>query len=183
MQNKLGPLATLVGTWEGNKGEDRAPSPERGVENNKFREVMSFEVINEVDSHEQILNGLRYRTTAWENEATEPFHEEVGYWLWDAQAQQVMKCFLIPRGVSVIAGGTSTETAEEFTLSAELGSPTYGICSNLFLDKEFKTVKFDVTVKYIDHDSFSYDETTLLQIKGQKELFKHTDKNILTRVK
>ena len=34
----LGPLATLAGTWEGEKGDDTAPSENRGTETNKFRE-------------------------------------------------------------------------------------------------------------------------------------------------
>jgi len=42
MHNELGPLAGLVGTWEGEKGDDTAPSDDRGTENNKYKERMVF---------------------------------------------------------------------------------------------------------------------------------------------
>jgi hypothetical protein len=41
--SKLGPLAPLAGVWEGEKGEDVAPSDDRGTEHNKFHERMTFE--------------------------------------------------------------------------------------------------------------------------------------------
>ena len=61
----LGPLAPLAGTWEGDKGDDTAPSKERGTGTNKFRERITFEPMGPVNNHEQQLYGLRYATTAW----------------------------------------------------------------------------------------------------------------------
>jgi hypothetical protein len=55
-----------------------------------------------------------------------------------------MKSFIVPRGIAVNAGGTSDENATVFTVSAELGSNTYGICSNKFLDIEFQTVSYEI---------------------------------------
>jgi len=178
----LGPLAFLAGTWEGEKGGDTAPSPERKVAHTKFRERMTFEPIGRVDNHEQCLYGLRYATRAWPDDKDEPFHEEVGYWLWDAANRQVMRCFIVPRGVTVIAGGTVEADATSFGLAAEAGSETYGICSNRFLDEEFKTVRYELTITAQDADCFSYDEDTVVRIKGQSELFHHTDQNTLRRV-
>ena len=65
-----------------------------------------------------------------------------------------MRCFLVPRGVAIIAGGSAAPDARVLTLAADLGSPTYGICSNRFLDREFQTV----------------------------DLFHHRDKNVLRRI-
>ena len=89
---------------------------------------------------------------------------------------------MVPRGVMVIAGGTVEPAAREFHLAAEVGSETYGICSNLFLDREFKTVRYELKVTIHDANSFSYEEDTQLQIKGQSELFHHIDKNTLKRL-
>ena len=177
----LGPLAALAGVWEGDKGDDTAPSDNRGTETNKFRERMTFEPLGPVNNHQQMLYGLRYATTAWRLGEDNPFHEEVGYWLWDAQAKQVFRCFIVPRGVAVIAGGTVEPNARSFELAADAGSETYGICSNQFLDKEFKTVRFELKVTIHDDQSFSYEEDTQLKIQGQKDLFHHIDKNILKR--
>ncbi len=177
----LGPLAPLAGIWEGVKGDDTAPSDDRGKETNKFRERLTFEPIGPVDNHEQKLYGLRYATMAWRLGEDNPFHEERGYWLWDAQAKQVLRCFIVPRGVAVIAGGTVEPGANTFELAADVGSETYGICSNQFLDKEFKTVRYELKVTIHDDQSFSYEEDTQLQIKGRKDLFHHIDKNTLKR--
>jgi hypothetical protein len=67
-------------------------------------------------------------------------------------------------------------------LAARVGSETYGICSNQFLEREFKTIRYDLKVTIHNENSFSYDEDTQLQIKGQGEPFHHTDKNTLNRI-
>ena len=181
MNKELGPLAYFVGSWEGDKGDDIAPDDDRGIENNKYREKMIFEETGLVQNHEQFLYGLRYRTTIWRLGEDAPFHEELGYWLWDAANQQVMRCFMVPRGVTVIAGGTVAANAKSFKLSARAGSETYGICSNKFLHREFKTVKYDLKVTFHNKNSFSYEEDTQLKMKGRKKIFHHTDQNTLRR--
>jgi len=180
--SKLGPLATLAGTWEGDKGLDDAISKERGPELNKYRERLTLQPFGPVDNHEQQLWGLRYSTVAYRLDATDAYHEETGYWLWDPREQQVLRCFLVPRGVSVIAGGTVAPDAKSFKLVAELGSPTYGICSNVFLDREFKTVRYELTVTVESDGVVSYDEDTILQLRSKTELFHHRDRNTLRRV-
>ena len=60
---QLGPLAQLAGVWEGEKGDDTAPSDNRGTEQNKFRERIVLEAMGPVNNHEQTLYGLRYSTT------------------------------------------------------------------------------------------------------------------------
>ncbi len=179
----LGPLSRLAGTWEGDKGDDLAPAvPDRGPTGSKFRERIVFEPIGQVDNHEQVLSGLRYRTTAWRIGTDDPFHEEVGYWLFDAERELVMRCFIVPRGVSVIAGGKAGKDATSFDLEAKLGSPTFGICSNPFLDAEFKTVRYTLKVELHGDDEWSYDEDTIMEVKGRDEPFHHTDANRLRRV-
>jgi len=70
------------------------------------------------------------------------FHEELGYWLWDKDRKQVLRCFMVPRGVLVNAGGDAESDSKQFHLSAEVGSETYGILSNKFLDETYKTKKY-----------------------------------------
>jgi len=182
----LGPLGPLLGIWEGEKGTDLAPSdkPEsdRQLATSKYRERMVFAATGRVDNHEQKLFGLRYNTTAWRIGAPDPFHEEVGYWMWDAASELVIRCFMPPRGMTVLAGGNAKADAREFSLEAKAGSETFGICSSPFLHAEFKTVRYTLLVKVLDDDSLYYDEHTWLQIKGQSELFDHQDENTLRRV-
>ena len=186
---KYGPLRFLIGTWEseGLSGENQAPDPSRKIENTKYRQIMQFEPIGDVNNHEQVLYALRYHTKAWEegthDENDKPFHEEVGYFIWDKGHRQVMKSFIVPRGISVNAAGDADQDSTEFKLSATLGSTTYGICSNKFLDEEFQTVRYDIKIKLIDEDTFSYDENSQIKIKGQERIFDHTEKCTLVRVK
>jgi hypothetical protein len=182
---KYGPLSFYIGKWESEQwtGENRAPGPSRMVENTKFRQEMIFEPIGSVNNHEQKLFCLRYTTKAWEEGSTQdPFHEEVGYFIWDKESNQVLKSFIVPRGIAVNAGGSTTSDAREFTVSADVGSETYGISSNLFLDKQFKSIRYDITFKQLDENTFSYNENTQIKINSQEEIFHHTEKNVLRRV-
>ena len=180
--SKLGPLAALAGTWEGEGGADVAPSDDRGTETNAYRERLVLSPFGPVDNHEQKLWGLRYATTAWRLGEADAFHEETGYWLWDAAAEEVYRCFLVPRGVSVIAGGKVAPSARRFTLEATLGSPTFGICSNPFLDRAFRTERYTLEVTLHDDGSFEYAEDTVLAMPGRAEPFHHTDRHRLRRV-
>ena len=65
---------------------------------------------------------------------------------------------------------------------AARGATTYGICSTPFLEYAFKTIEFRVSVTLNDDDSWSYEEDTVLLLKGQSEPFHHQDRNHLTRI-
>lgn len=179
---QLGPLAGLAGVWEGSKGDDIAPSDDRGTETNKYRERITFTPFGPVNNHEQTLYGLKYSTVAFRLGEADSFHEEIGYWLWDELDSEVIRCFMVPRGITVIAGGKVKADAKSFKLSAERGSPTHGILSSTFLEREFKTVRYDLDITIHDSRTFSYDEDTQILIKGRSDVFHHRDRNTLMRV-
>ncbi len=177
-----GPLAVLIGQWEGDKGDDIAPGDDRGTENNKFHEVVIFEPLGPNQNHEQILYSLRYNLKATRLGDKDPFHEEYGYIHWDAKEKQLSRSSIIPRGFAMLSGGKAEADSKEFSLSAKLGSQTYGICSNPFLDREFKTVAFDIKFTIHNDREFSYEEDTQIQIKGKPDIFHHRDKNRMKKV-
>lgn len=176
-----GPLANLIGTWEGSKGDDTAPGDDRGTEKNSFKESFTFTAFGPANNHEQTLYGLSYVRTAWRLGEDLPFHEQLGYLLWDAKTQDLMHSFMIPRGMTVLAGGKATGDAKNFELTANLGSPTFGICSNPFLDREFKTIKYIAKLTIENESTFRYEEDTQIQIRGKEQIFHHIDKNTLNR--
>ncbi len=180
MISKLGPLAALAGTWEGDQGIDIARVHSRETET-RFRERCVFEPLGPVRNGPQELYGLRYSTTAWPLGENDPFHEELGYWLWDAANRQVLRCFMVPRGVLINAGGDAEAESASFHLSAEVGSETYGILSNRYLDESYKTMKYELDVRIHDDGSFSYREDTQLWIPVNEAIFHHTDQNRLTK--
>jgi hypothetical protein len=179
---ELGPLRGLVGTWEGDAGLDVAFLHSRGeVGEQAFRERATFNPFGPVDNGDQSLYGLDYRTAAWREDDEDPFHTEVGYWLWDAGAGQVMRCFMVPRGSMILAGGTAHAGDTTFTMQAEVGSETYGILSNTYLDRAARTVLYQVTVT-VEGEQFSYESTTTIEHARLGEPLEHTDRNVLRRV-
>jgi len=179
----LGPLAALAGTWEGDEGLDVSfHHATDTVEETSYRERTVFNPFGPVENGTQVLFGLDYRTAAWRGDEEDPFHTEVGYWLWDATAGQVMRCFMIPRGSTVLAGGSARPDATSFTMTAAVGSETYGILSNLYLAGAARAVRYEVTVTLGADGSFAYDETTFLEMREMAGVLAHTDRNVMHRV-
>jgi hypothetical protein len=57
-----GPLAALVGTWQGDKGMDVAPEPD-GTEENPYYETIVFEAAGDVSNAETQTHGRRFEHT------------------------------------------------------------------------------------------------------------------------
>jgi hypothetical protein len=177
----LGPLAALAGTWQGDAGVDVSRIKSRETVT-KYREKAVFEPVGPVNNGPQKLYGLRYSMTAWRLGEDDGFHEEVGYWLWDAANKQVLRCFMVPRGVLINAGGDAEADSKSFHMEAEVGSETYGIMSNKFLDETYKTKKYVLDVNIHDDGKFSYKQDTQLWIPINEAIFHHTDENTLEKV-
>jgi hypothetical protein len=176
-----GPLAALAGEWEGDQGIDISFHNAKGeVGETKYREKISFKPFGPVDNGTQHLYGLDYRMAAWRGDEENPFHTEVGYWLWDGETGQVMRCFMVPRGSTVLAGGTAKATDTTFTMEANIGDVTYGILSNKYLDEKARTNKYTCTVT-VEGDTLSYEECTTYTHAIGGEIA-HTDRNVLRRV-
>jgi hypothetical protein len=179
---QLGPLAPLVGTWEGDLGLDVSFHNATGVvAETRFRERAVFNPFGPVDNGRQSLFGLDYRTAAWRAGEDDPFHTEVGYWLWDGTDRQVMRSFMVPRGSTVLAGGAAEPGDTRFTMQAEVGSETYGILSNPYLAAAARTILYQVTVS-TGSDTFSYDETSTIEVRRMDGVVAHTDRNELHRI-
>jgi hypothetical protein len=182
MADEWGPLSGLVGEWQGEGGLDTAFSHSQGkVLGTPYLEKLTFKPFGPVDNGSQSLYGLDYKSAMWRNDEENPFHTEIGYWLWDGATGEIMRGFVVPRGITVLAGGTADADATSFTLSAKLGDLQYGIGENKYLAKNASTLSYDVTITVGD-GTFSYDETTMLQMKEFDEPFDHTDHNTLHRV-
>ena len=180
--SEFGPLAGLAGTWEGDQGLDVAFQHASGaIGETPYRERAVFNPFGPVENGPQVLYGLDYRMSAWRADEADPFHTEVGYWLWDAANGQVMRCFMVPRGSTVLAGGPATADATTFTMQAEVGSETYGILSNVYLATAARTVLYQVTVT-VEGDTFSYRQVSTIEHARHGEPLEHTDSNTLHRV-
>ncbi len=182
MADEWGPLAGLVGEWEGEGGLDSAFSHSKGeVLSTHYREKCSMKPFGPVDNGRQHLYGLDYRTAMWRGDEQNPFHTEVGYWLWDGATGELVRGFVVPRGITVLAGGICEPDATTFTLKAVPLAPNYVIGENLYLAKHASSLAYEVTVT-VGPDSWSYEEETLLKMDEFPEPFPHTDHNTLRRV-
>jgi hypothetical protein len=182
MTNEWGPLGPLAGEWEGQGGLDTAFSHSRSeVLGTPFREKCSMKPFGPVDNGAQHLYGLDYKTAMWRGDEQNPFHTEVGYWLWDAATGEVLRGFVVPRGITVLAGGTAAADATEFVLHAANGETPYAIGENHYLAKNASTLSYSVTIT-VGPDTWSYDETTMLRMNEFPDPFAHTDHNTLHRV-
>jgi len=179
--NLWGPLAGLIGTWEGDQGVDVAFHNVKGaLGETKFRERVTFEPFGPVDNGPQKLYGLDYRMAGYRLGETSAFHTEIGYWLWDAATGEIMRCFMVPRGSTVLAGGKAGPNDKTLTFEANVGSEVFGILSGTYLAQRARTSKYTCTVK-IDGDTFSYDSVTSY-VHSVGGSVAHTDKNTLRRV-
>lgn len=178
--SSLGPLAAMAGTWEGQGGVDVAPKRE-GARTAPYFERISLQPVDPGNNGPQLLYGLRYHTWMSQPGDDATYHDQVGYWLWEPATETVMHSLTIPRGQTVLAAGKAAKDARQFTLTATRGDTAYGICSNPYLEENFRTDSFTITVTLHDDGTWSYEQDTVMMIKGQDEAFHHRDANRLTR--
>jgi hypothetical protein len=177
----LGPLRGMAGVWQGTRGLDVKPKAE-GPKKQAYVERMELQPIDPQANGPQLLYGLRYHTHVVKPEQIKTYHEQVGYWLWEPATEMLMHTLTIPRGMTVMAGGKATADAREFELVATHGAPHFGISSSPFLDYAFRTVEFRIRVTINADGTWTYDEDTVLMIKGQSKPFHHTDRNTLSKI-
>ncbi|HVN51683.1 MAG TPA: heme-binding beta-barrel domain-containing protein [Acidimicrobiales bacterium] len=187
----LGPLRPLAGIWTSDQGADAHPvGPGSDIsgevvgrdERSVFVERYELQPIDPQTNGPQLFYGLRYHTHVVRPGEVETFHDQVGYWLWEPAAGLVLHSLTIPRGQALLAAGPAAPDATEFEVSAELGSPTYGIVSNPFLDAAFQTVSFQMRVTVNGDGTWSYEEHTVLRIPDRDGLVDHVDRNTLRRI-
>lgn len=176
-----GPLASLIGHWQGNKGKDIAPEPD-GSEENLFYETILYEAIGDVTNAEkQALAVLRYHQVVTRKSNDKIFHNETGYWSWDPKTGQITHSLTIPRGVCLLAGGEATthdDGSTKFQVSANIDSQEWGIIQSPFMQENARTISFQQTIS-IQNKTMNYQETVVLEIYGKR--FDHTDENTLTK--
>ena len=177
----LGPLAPMAGIWTGKRGLDVSPKPE-GPEKQAYIERYELQPIDAQANGPQLFYGLRYHTRIVKPDEVETFHDQVGHWLWEPATGALMLTLSIPRGQVAMAVGRAEANARSFRLEAVRGSMTNGIVSNPFLEYAFKTLSYTITVTINADGTWSYEQTTVLEIPGQKEPFQHTDRNTLRKI-
>ena len=176
-----GPLSGLLGVWAGDKGLDVAPDPD-GTENNSYYETITYtEIGNVTNAESQCLSVLHYRQIVQRKSDDQVFHDETGYWMWDAKEEMVMHSLVIPRAVCVLAGGTytgekNTEGRVIMEVAANIDDKNWKIIQSPFMQKNAQTISFCQNI-IVGNGKLYYSETTMVEIYGK--VFEHTDQNEL----
>ncbi|WHZ18571.1 MAG: hypothetical protein OJF55_000720 [Rhodanobacteraceae bacterium] len=183
----LGPLTWLVGEWEGNVGVDLSyHNKDDETSETGYFERFRFHPIPKQENGKQEIEGLKYENTAWRHgeEAMNPFHDEVGYMLWDKAMGQVMRVVVFGRGIAILAGGDAKPRDKKIQFKAKPGDANYGILQNKYLSQRAELKGFEGAFWLNDDGTFSYEQTLTLKLAaiGGKEM-KHTDRNTLHLVK
>ena len=177
----LGPLARLAGIWEGQRGIDINPKAD-GPETREYYERIEMQPIDPQANGPQLFYGLRYHLHVNTREEQISFHDQVGYWLYEAATGLILQTLAIPRGQIAIASGHAEPDASRLVLKATRGQTDSGSCSTSFLELAFRTDSYEITVDFHDDGTWSYVSDTTLIVKGQDKPFLHRDRNRLTKI-
>lgn len=176
-----GPLASLIGVWQGDKGMDIAPDPD-GQEHNPYYESIDYSAVGDVTNAEsQTLSVIHYRQIVRHKSDDQVFHDQAGYWMWDSERQLLMHSLIIPRGVCVLAGGQyhgNQAPAGEILIEvqAEVDNPNWTIIQSPFMQGNARTTAFRQSIT-VGNGKLFYAQTTMVDIYGK--VFEHTDQNEL----
>ena len=183
---KLGPLTPLVGEWEGDGGVDLSYHNNDDVtgETTYFEKAV-FKPIPIQENGQQVLWGLNYSMTAWRHgeEAMDPFHDEIGFLLWDKANGQVIRNVVFGRGIAILAGGDAAIGDRTLHFNATPGDPCYGVLQNRYLLDRAEIIGFTSSFTFNDDGTFSYKSDLMLRLSAIGGEMHHTDENTLHRVK
>jgi hypothetical protein len=183
---KLGPLTPLVGAWEGDVGLDLSyHNRDEVTGQTSYFEQANFTPIPIQENGRQTLWGLSYKMTAWRHgeEAMDPFHDEIGFVLWDKSNGQVIRNVVFGRGIAILAGSDAGPRDRTLHFDAKPGDPSYGILQNRYLMERAEIKDFTSTFTFDDDGTFSYTSDLLLRLAATGTEMHHTDHNTLHRVK
>jgi hypothetical protein len=123
--------------------------------------------------------------TAWRHgeEAMDPFHDEVGFLLWDKAHRQVMRNVVFGRGIAILAGSDAEPHDKVLHFNAKPGEACYGVLQNKYLLERAEIRGFTSSFTINDDGTLSYTSDLVLKLAATGEEMHHTDKNTLHLVK
>jgi len=113
-----------------------------------------------------------YKQEVFKKSTGNKFHDQRGYFIYDAKNKTVYNSFCVPRATCVVAQG---KAGSKMTLTA----PVNGVAESSYMTKNAKTVGFTMNIEISDN-KLSYSQVTNLEIYGKP--FGHTDSGTLIKV-
>jgi hypothetical protein len=113
----------------------------------------------------------------------DPYHDEVGYLLWEKATGQIMRVVVFGRGIAILAGGDAKPRDKQLHFKATPGNPNYGILQNKYLSQRAELKGFESTFTVNSDGTFSYTSELILKLAAIGKEMHHTDRNTLHLVK
>ncbi len=175
-----GPLGGLIGRWFGERGVDVAPEPDGAEENPYYETIVITPAGTVTNAESQTLAVLHYHQVVSRRSNDRVFHNQTGYWMWDAASGEVTQSLAIPRAVCALATGSSRRDGDSTVLSvaARAEDAGWAIAQSPFMLDNARTVAYQLEL-HVHGDTLNYRQTTVLDIYGST--FEHTDQNALRR--
>lgn len=183
----LGPLTPLVGEWEGNVGVDVSyHNNDKITGETGYFEKAWFKPIPTQQNGRQFLEGLKYGSVAWRHgeESMNPFHDEMGYLLWDKKHGKILRTVVFGRGIAIQAAADAKPRDKTFSFKATPGHASYGILQNEYLMERAEMISFESVFTINDDGTWTHESDIVLKLDELGgETMNHTDINTLTKVK
>ena len=176
----LGPLRAIAGNWRSAQGIDVNPKAE-GPRTEAYVDRVELQPIDPQTNGPQLYYGLRYHQHIVKPGEVETFHDQVGYWLWEPATGTVIQTVAIPAVRRRWPAGFRPRTPGNSSLRPSAARRSRNL-SNPFLEDAFRTLEYRIKVSVHSDGRWSYDQTTLLAIKGSAEPFRHHDTNTFVKV-
>ena len=174
----LGPL-TMAGIWRGT----RAPQTTQGRWPCKqaYIERIELQPIDPQSNGPQLFTVCSI-TSVTKPDDVETYHSQVGYWLLEPATGMIDA--LADHSARADGAGHRHEAAandREFELVTKRLHRERHLLKPV-PEHAFRTDEFRIRVKISDNGTWTYKQDTMLKIRGQDELFHHTDRNTLTKI-
>lgn len=176
----LGPLRTMAGLYISHSGSDTRSD---GVDvTAEYRDEIVLAPTDPFTNDSQLLYGLRYLQHVRRHGEIQTLHEQVGYWMFEPATSQVTLSLATARGQVGLASGQWQPGGATFSVRAERAEGSHAFVSNKFLDSNFRTISFEMTVTLIDDDSWKYVREADVQLAGRSDHVRFRNEATLVRV-
>jgi hypothetical protein len=177
----LGPLRTMAGLFISHAGRDWwVDDPTALVQ--EYRDEIVLSPIDPVSNGSQILYGLRYLQHVRRHSDVAMLHDQVGYWLYEPATSEITLSLATPRAQVALANGTWQQDSDNFTVRAERGASPGAFMSSQFLEKQYRTVSFEMTVTLINEDSWQYSQETHVEEANRAGILRLRNEATLVRI-
>ena len=171
-KRNLGPLAQLVGEWE---GDMRLIISHRNkideINKTRYRKKIRFELLLEIDKRPQKMDGLKYKSIIQDCIMNTEILNEVGYMIWDKENNKVLKIVDFGRGIAFQEGVNIDPNDNSIEFIGKKEDICYNTPNNGESKDNSEIVAFKCTFTLNGNDSLTYLSDIIIKSILDSEFF------------